>query len=408
LTDLSIFEYLVVGAVALAVIVGVLALVLWRRSDAASDRRQHPLDAPGGTVRQKPVVEPPVRQEPSFFDESPEPSDGGPGAVIVEGSDIAQAPDIDFEVKPPDLPPPPRPRERTVRERLRDGLAKSRSALSARLDTIAPRGVLDEEAWEEVEEALIRADLGINVATAITADLADQRIDSSNLRAAIKGELVRALSDADTKLRFTAGGPSVWLIVGVNGVGKTTSIAKLAHLLSSEGKSVVLAAADTFRAAAIDQLGTWASRAGVHMIRHAPGADPGAVVYDAISYAKARDIDVVIVDTAGRIHTREDLMGELSKIRRVAEREAGEIVETLLVLDATVGQNGLAQAAKFNEAVDVSGVILTKLDGTARGGIVVSIHQEIGVGVKAIGVGEDIEDLQPFVPETFAEALLED
>lgn len=144
------------------------------------------------------------------------------------------------------------------------------------------------------------------------------------------------------------------------------------------------------------------------MIRHAPGADPGAVVYDAISYAKARDIDVVIVDTAGRIHTRQDLMGELSKIRRVAEREAGEIVETLLVLDATVGQNGLAQAAKFNEAVDVSGVILTKLDGTARGGIVVSIHQEMGVGVKAIGVGEDIEDLQPFVPETFAEALLGD
>jgi fused signal recognition particle receptor len=198
----------------------------------------------------------------------------------------------------------------------------------------------------------------------------------------------------------------VWLVAGVNGTGKTTSIAKLARMLQGEGKTVVLAAADTFRAAAIDQLGTWAERLGVHMIRHAPGADPGAVVFDAVEYALARSIDVVIVDTAGRLHTKSSLMDELKKIRRIAERK-GEVTEALLVLDATVGQNGIAQARTFGEAVQVTGVVLTKLDGSARGGIVVAVQEELGIPVKAVGIGEQMGDLELFDPKAFVDALVE-
>ena len=200
---------------------------------------------------------------------------------------------------------------------------------------------------------------------------------------ALRSELAAVLSGGNSSLTVKEDGPNVWLIIGVNGVGKTTSIAKLANRLLGEGRSVVLAAGDTFRAAAIEQLGSWANRLGVHMVKHASGADPGAVVYDAIEHAKARRIDVVIVDTAGRLHTKTNLMDELRKIRRVAEREAA-VSESLLVLDATVGQNGLAQARAFKEAVGATGVILTKLDGSAKGGIVVVIHEWYGVPVKVV------------------------
>ncbi|MEA2500705.1 MAG: fused signal recognition particle receptor, partial [Actinomycetota bacterium] len=219
-------------------------------------------------------------------------------------------------------------------------------------------------------------------------------------------ELVGILDRTDRTFRFSDKGPSVWLVAGVNGTGKTTSIAKLARLLQEEGKTVVLAAADTFRAAAIDQLGTWAERLNVHMIRHAPGADPGAVVFDAVEYAVARSIDVVIVDTAGRLHTKSPLMDELKKIRRIAERK-GEVTEALLVLDATVGQNGIAQARTFGEAIQVTGVVLTKLDGSARGGIVVAVQEELGIPVKAVGVGEQMTDLELFDPKAFVDALVE-
>jgi fused signal recognition particle receptor len=270
---------------------------------------------------------------------------------------------------------------------------------------IVTRAKLDDEAWDEIEEALIGADVGLTATDAIIESLRRQRLKPAELGPALRTELVTMLDRTDRTFRFAGKGPSVWMVTGVNGTGKTTSIAKLAKLLQGQGRTVVLAAADTFRAAAIDQLGTWADRLGVHMIRHAPGADPGAVVYDAIEYAEARSIDVVIVDTAGRLHTKSPLMEELKKIRRIAERRA-EVSEALLVLDATVGQNGIVQARTFGEAVQVTGVVLTKLDGSARGGVVVAIQEELGIPVKAVGVGESLDDLELFDPQTFVDALV--
>jgi len=284
-------------------------------------------------------------------------------------------------------------------------LSRSRAALGDRLVAVMSRGRLDEEAWGDIEEALIRADVGVGATDAILESLRRLRLRPEELGDALRAELVNILDRTDRSFRFSERRPTVWLVAGVNGTGKTTSIAKLAQMLLNEGHSVVLAAGDTFRAAAIDQLGTWADRLGIHMVRHAPGADPGAVVFDAIEYAQARSIDVVIVDTAGRLHTKSPLMDELKKIRRIAERRA-EVTEALLVLDATVGQNGIAQARIFGEAVQVTGVVLTKLDGSARGGVVVAVQEELGIPVKAVGVGESLGDLELFDPQTFVEALV--
>jgi fused signal recognition particle receptor len=300
---------------------------------------------------------------------------------------------------PPEAPPRPRV------ARLFRGLTKSRQALADRLASVIKRSRLDEEAWEEIEEALIRADVGVEATTRIIDRLRAQKLTPADLDGALAEELMAILDQGDRSFRTSEPGPSIWLVTGVNGTGKTTSVAKLAYWLQSEGRSVVLAAADTFRAAAIDQLGTWAERIGVHMVRHAPGADPGAVIFDAIEYAKARSVDVVLVDTAGRLHTKGNLMEELKKIRRVAERQGG-VSETLLVVDATVGQNGIAQAKTFQEAVSVTGLLLTKLDGTARGGIVLAVQQELGIPVKAIGVGESLDDFELFDPERFVKALI--
>ena len=298
------------------------------------------------------------------------------------------------------------PEKPTVATRLLRSLTRSRTVLGERLGAIMSRGRLDDEAWEEVEEALIRSDVGVPATEAILQSLRRQKLKPEDLGGALRAELVSILDRTDRTFRYAEQGPSVWLVAGVNGTGKTTSIAKLGRMLQTEGKTVVLAAADTFRAAAIDQLGTWAERLGVHMIRHAPGADPGAVVFDAVEYALARSIDVVIVDTAGRLHTKSSLMDELKKIRRIAERK-GEVTEALLVLDATVGQNGIAQARTFGEAVQVTGVVLTKLDGSARGGIVVAVQEELGIPVKAVGVGEQMADLELFDPKAFVDALVE-
>ncbi len=270
---------------------------------------------------------------------------------------------------------------------------------------IVGRGRLDDEAWEDIEEALIRADVGVEATDAILESLRRQHLKPAGLEEALRQELVTILDRTDRSFRLADKAPSVWLVTGVNGTGKTTSIAKLTRMLQEQGHSVVLAAADTFRAAAIDQLGTWAERLGVHMIRHAPGADPGAVVFDAVEYAQARGVDVVLVDTAGRLHTKSPLMEELKKIRRIAERKA-QVTEALLVLDATVGQNGIAQARTFGEAVEITGVVLTKLDGSARGGIVVAVQEELGIPVKAVGVGEGMNDLELFDPVVFVDALV--
>lgn len=290
--------------------------------------------------------------------------------------------------------------------RLGKGLERTRAFLAERLSAIAGRDRLGEDEWEEIEEALIRADVGVKAASGIVNRLRDEDVIPAGLEEALQRELAGILDRGDRKLRINQAGPTVWLVAGVNGTGKTTTIAKLAHRFRQKGLTVSLAAADTFRAAAIDQLGEWAGRVGVHMVRHAPGGDPGAVVFDAIEHAKAKSIDILIVDTAGRLHTKTNLMEELKKVRRVAERQAGEVTEALLVLDATVGQNGISQARVFGDALDLTGVVLTKLDGTARGGIVVAIQEELGIPVKAVGVGESLEDLEDFDPEGFAEALL--
>jgi fused signal recognition particle receptor len=287
--------------------------------------------------------------------------------------------------------------------RLRDSLGKSRRALT---DQIAEAAfdTGDDEAWERLEEALIAADVGVPA----TAELV-RRLEARG----VAGDLTEALVEESTDLlgepatMHVQERPSVILVVGVNGTGKTTTIGKLAHHLTEHGRSVLVAAADTFRAAAEEQLEIWADRAGADFVGSARGGDPAAVAYDAIEAATARERDVAIVDTAGRLHTQANLMEELAKVRRVIEgRLDGAPHETLLVIDATTGQNGVRQAQQFSEAVQVTGVALTKLDGSAKGGVALAIAHELGLPVKLIGVGEGIEDLRPFDPESFARALL--
>jgi fused signal recognition particle receptor len=293
--------------------------------------------------------------------------------------------------------------------RLRESLGKSRQALQAELSS-SLFDQLDDETWERLEEALILADVGAKT----TADVV-QRLEHEAEAGTVSGgealrdRLVEMLAEVAQggRIDLTAR-PAVVMVVGVNGTGKTTTIGKLAwHLQKELGLSVIVAAADTYRAAAIEQLETWAERAGVEIVRGSPGGDAGAVVFDAIAAAQSRDIDVVIADTAGRLHTHSNLMEELAKVRRVAEKRLeGAPHESLIVIDATTGQNGLRQAQAFAQSVDLTGVVLTKLDGTAKGGIALAIASEVDLPVKLIGVGEGLEDLRPFDPGEFAAALL--
>jgi fused signal recognition particle receptor len=287
--------------------------------------------------------------------------------------------------------------------RLRDSLSKSRRALVEQL-AVAAFDPADEESWERLEEALIAADVGVP-ATAELVRRLEARPDVTDLATALADEITALLGEPGTLA--VAARPSVLLVVGVNGTGKTTTIGKLAHRLREHGHSVVLAAADTFRAAAEEQLEIWADRAGADFVGGQRGSDPAAVAFDSISAAEARGRDVVVVDTAGRLHTQSNLMDELAKIRRVIERRLeGAPHETLLVVDATTGQNGLQQARLFGEAVGVTGIALTKLDGSAKGGIAVAIAHELGLPVKLVGVGEGLDDLRPFDPDDFARALV--
>ena len=287
--------------------------------------------------------------------------------------------------------------------RLRDSLGKTRRAMTDQL-AAAAFDPADDEAWERLEEALIAADVGVPTTAELVRRL-EARGDVGDLGQALADEAAALLGEP-ARLDV-ANRPTILLVVGVNGTGKTTTIGKLASRLSEHGHSVIMAAADTFRAAAEEQLEIWAQRAGADFVGSERGGDPAAVAYDAIEAATARGRDVVIVDTAGRLHTQTNLMEELAKIRRVIERRLdGAPHETLLVIDATTGQNGLQQARLFAEAVDVSGVALTKLDGSAKGGVALAIAHELGFPVKLVGVGEGIEDLRPFDPEDFARALL--
>jgi fused signal recognition particle receptor len=304
--------------------------------------------------------------------------------------------------------PPEEDKERWL-SRLRKGLSKSRVNFVAPLSKAMASRRFDDAFWEEVEDILVGADVGVEM-TMILVERVKERMakekvkDPDGMLALFREVLADALDVGDRELNYSASGPSVFMVVGVNGAGKTTTIAKLAYLLRRSGKRVLLAAGDTFRAAGVEQLETWGERVGVHTVKHKQGADAAAVVHDAVESALARDIDVVIADTAGRLHTKANLMEELKKIKRIAERNA-EVTETLLVIDATTGQNGLIQARQFGETVEVTGVVLTKLDGTAKGGIVVAIVHDLGIPIKFIGVGEKIGDLHAFDPGEFAAAL---
>ena len=302
--------------------------------------------------------------------------------------------------------------EELSRPSFRDRLTNARTALAGSLASIRSRTSIDADTWRDLEEALIRADVGVGTTGELIA-VARERADAGEIDTpeqvvdAVKDELVRRLGGFDRSLASDPDGvgPAVWLFVGVNGVGKTTTIGKLAKREAANGTGLVLAAGDTFRAAAAEQLTMWAERAGVDIVRGAEGADPSSVVFDAVESAAARGAELVLADTAGRLHTKTNLMDELRKVRRVAEKGAGVVTETLLVLDATTGQNGLAQARQFTDAVDVTGVILTKLDGSAKGGIVVAVQHDLGIPVKLVGLGEGIGDLVEFDEFEFVDAL---
>jgi fused signal recognition particle receptor len=300
-------------------------------------------------------------------------------------------------------------------QRLKSGLTKSRENWSQKIGAIFQNRRWDEGSLEAMEENLIAADLG-PAATQKLMDLLRRQSPggledpAQEMSSRLQQAMVQLLQAPTSALKTPALSASPWVIVflGVNGVGKTTTIGKLAAQYRSAGKNVLLVAADTFRAAAIEQLEAWAQRAGVGIIKHRPGADPSAVVYDGMQAARSRGVDILLIDTAGRLHTKVHLVEELKKIRRVIAREQPDAPhETLLVLDATTGQNGLQQARVFKEATDISGIVLTKLDGTAKGGVIVSIQEELGVPVSYVGVGEDVEDLQPFDASQFVRALFE-
>ena len=336
------------------------------------------------------------------------------------GDDAGQPPPPGREVADVDLPPDDAGvatvTEEVIapRRRFRERLGRSRAALSRGLSGLLARGADDDEAWDELEEALLSADVGVATATELVERLRTraraERASGPELRELLRAELLEAVGSSDRSLALDLleehQRPGIVLVVGVNGTGKTTTVGKLALALAEEGKQPVLAAADTFRAAATEQLVIWGDRVGAPVVRHQQGADPAAVAFDGLASARARGADVLLVDTAGRLHTKTNLMEELRKLRRVLEREGGQVREVLLVLDATTGQNGLAQARQFTDAVGVTGVVLTKLDGTANGGIVIAVQRDLGIPVKLVGLGEGPHDLAPFDPDAFVDALL--
>ena len=320
---------------------------------------------------------------------------------------VAEPPVV--ETVEPEPEPEPEPRS------LRDRLAKARSTFTGAFAGVLGRSSITDETWDDLEEALLRADVGLGVTESLLDGLkgrvkSGDIAEPQDLLDALQAEMIARLDGADRSLRFdelAPGEPNVWMFVGVNGVGKTTTIGKVARQQTDGGRTVLLAAGDTFRAAAAEQLGSWAERSGTEFVRGAEGGDPSAVIFDGVERAAAKQLDLVLADTAGRLHTKTNLMEELKKVRRVAEKGAGTVTETLLVIDATTGQNGLTQAREFNDATDVTGVVLTKLDGSAKGGIVFAIETEMGLPVKLIGLGEQVDDLIPFEPTEFIQALFD-
>ena len=331
-----------------------------------------------------------------------------PPLPAVEAPPTEVQPDVEPEPEPtPELEVEPEP-EPEVRPSFRARLGKARAAMSGYVGSIRGRDV-DAGTWDEIEEALILADVGVDATMAAVDRLretaqADRITTGPELMDALKRQM-KADLEADRSLRLAADGMPVWLFVGVNGVGKTTTIGKVGKRLVDDDHKVVMAAGDTFRAAAAEQLTTWAERCGADIVRGDEGADPSSVIFDGIQAGASRGADVVLADTAGRLQNKVNLMEELAKVRRVADREPGVVREVLLVIDATTGQNGLSQARQFAESVDVTGVVLTKLDGSAKGGIVFAIERELGLPVKLVGLGEGAADLVDFDPDEFVEAI---
>jgi fused signal recognition particle receptor len=296
-------------------------------------------------------------------------------------------------------------------DKLKEGLVKTRTGITEKVEQLLSFSkTIDEELFEELEEIMIMSDIGYETTSKIIEMLRkrikEEKITETDQVKGLLKDIISEIMGGETKSVMPEKTPAVYMVVGVNGVGKTTSIGKMANYLKNKGYKVALAAGDTFRAAAIDQLEVWGNRCGIEVIKHQEGSDPAAVIYDAVQSAKAKKIDVLICDTAGRLHNKKNLMEELRKINRIIEREYGDSYkQTILVLDATTGQNALLQAKQFIEVADVNSIVLTKLDGTAKGGIVIAISNELSIPVKMIGVGEGIDDLQEFNPEAFAEAL---
>ena len=350
---------------------------------------------------------PPVEERPRLTPAAPAQAEEPPATAPATAAEAATALEV-----------PEAPASRLVR--LRRRLAGSQNALARGLADLLAHDRIDEATWEDFEATLITSDLGVGPATELTSALrkrlaVDGVVDRAKAHDVLREELVQLVGPQMDRTVHTVGAtgpdgddvPGVVLVVGVNGTGKTTTVGKLARVLVAEGKTVVLGAADTFRAAAADQLTTWGNRVGVETVRGAEGADPASVAYTAVAAGRDSGADVVLVDTAGRLHTKTGLMDELGKVKRVIEKIA-PVTEVLLVLDATIGQNGLTQARTFAEVVDVTGIVLTKLDGSAKGGIVVQVQRELGVPVKLIGLGEGVDDLAPFDPVQFVDGVLGD
>jgi len=379
----------VVFVITVLAVIGVTAALVLRRP-----RRGVELEPPKAPPSR------PVTKPPADVLAPPKPSE-----PEVAAPDVVVAPEPEVVAPPEPEPEPVAPAKPSFRDRL----AKARGAFSGAFGSVLSRSKIDDDTWDNLEEALLRADVGVRPTTelldAVRARVKDEAItDPAALLEALKSEMKKRLA-GDRTLRFEPGLPNVWLFVGVNGVGKTTTIGKVGQREIADGRSVVMAAGDTFRAAAAEQLGLWAERVGADLVRGNEGGDPSSVIFDAVQHAGAKKADLVLADTAGRLHTKTNLMEELRKVRRVADREPGKVTEVLLVLDATTGQNGLVQAQQFTEAVDVTGVVLTKLDGSAKGGIVLAIQIELGIPVKLVGLGETADDLIVFDEDQFVEAL---
>jgi fused signal recognition particle receptor len=395
-----------VDATTLWLIVGVILLVATVLVGFVAVGRRRALR----TGEQAPSLESP----PRGWEKPADDSGDAPSATQVDVRATppeVEIPDIELAPEAPELERPEAPENRLVR--LRRRLAGSNSALGRGLLLLITRDRIDEDTWEEFEETLITSDLGVAPTTELVEALRSKlRVEGisepGQAKAILRAELIKLVDPTmDRTLNADrAEQPAVVLVVGVNGTGKTTTVGKLARVLVAEDKDVLLGAADTFRAAAADQLETWGSRVGVPTVRGAEGADPASVAFEAVKAGIEQEVDVVLIDTAGRLHTKVGLMDELGKVKRVIERQA-PVGEVLLVLDATTGQNGLTQARIFAEVVDVTGIVLTKLDGSAKGGIVVQVQRELGVPVKLVGLGEGADDLAPFDAEVFVDALLD-